>query len=156
VSAADALAALAAELRAQGAPIAPHVVSCAEQPTLGLLAAEGRESAGAQYALIVEAVREGYLLHYGEPRLLAGYDADLALLAGDFLYALAIERLCALGDAEAIAELADLISLCAQLQSEGRAGSADQLWRASARTIGAGPSGSHEAFKRRLRAGEPD
>ena len=42
---------------------------------------------------MVEAVREGYLLHYGEPRLLAGHDADLALLAGDYLYALGIERL---------------------------------------------------------------
>ena len=31
--------------------------------------------------------------------LLAGHDADLALLAGDYLYALGIERLAALGDA---------------------------------------------------------
>ena len=30
------------------------------------------------HASVVEAVREGYLLHYGEPRLLAGHDADLA------------------------------------------------------------------------------
>ncbi len=49
---------------------------------------------------MVEAVREGYLLHYGEPRLLAGHDADLALLAGDYLYALGIERLAALGDSD--------------------------------------------------------
>ena len=42
---------------------------------------------------MVEAVREGYLLHYGEPRLLVGADADLALLAGDYLYALGLERL---------------------------------------------------------------
>ena len=47
---------------------------------------------------MVEAVREGYLLHYGEPRLLAGHDADLALLAGDYLYALGLDRLAALGD----------------------------------------------------------
>ena len=52
---------------------------------------------------MVEAVREGYLLHYGEPRLLAGHDDDLALLAGDYLYALGIERLAALGDADAVA-----------------------------------------------------
>ena len=37
---------------------------------------------------MVEAVREGYLLHYGEPRVLAGHDSDLAVLAGDYLYAL--------------------------------------------------------------------
>ena len=69
---------------------------------------------------MVEAVREGYLLHYGEPRLLAGHDADLALLAGDYLYALGLERLAALGDDPAVAVLADLISDCAQLHAEGR------------------------------------
>ena len=56
-------------------------------------------AAPGEYALVVEAVREGYLLHYGEPRLLAGHDADLALLAGDYLYALGLDRLAALGDA---------------------------------------------------------
>ena len=71
---------------------------------------------------MVEAVREGYLLHYGEPRLLAGHDADLALLAGDYLYALGIERLAALGDAEAVAVLAELIGRCAQLHSRGPRG----------------------------------
>jgi hypothetical protein len=34
--------------------------------------------------------------------MLAGHDRDLALLAGDYLYALGIERLAALGDTEAI------------------------------------------------------
>ena len=42
---------------------------------------------------VLDAVREGYLLHYGEPRVLAGHDDDLAVLAGDYLYALGIERL---------------------------------------------------------------
>ena len=69
---------------------------------------------------MVEAVREGYLLHYGEPRLLAGHDPDLALLAGDYLYALGIERLAALGDAEAVLELADLIG-CLRPASTPRA-----------------------------------
>ena len=73
----------------------------------------------AEYALVVEAVREGYLLHYGEPRLLAGHDSDLGLLAGDYLYALGIERLAALGDTEAVLVLADLISACAHHHAEG-------------------------------------
>jgi len=34
-----------------------------------------------EYALVIEAVREGYLLHYGESRLMAGHDPDLGLLA---------------------------------------------------------------------------
>ena len=54
-----------------------------------------------------------------QPRLLAGHDPDLALLAGDYLYALGLERLPALGDAEAVRVLADLISGCARLHAEG-------------------------------------
>ena len=42
---------------------------------------------------MVEAVREGYLLHYGDGRVVRGADPDLALLAGDYLYALGLERL---------------------------------------------------------------
>ena len=70
---------------------------------------------------MVEAVHEGYLLHYGESRLLAGHDPDLALLAGDYLYVLGLDRFAALGDDLAVSILSDLISRCAQLQSEGGA-----------------------------------
>ena len=87
---------------------------------------------------MVEAVREGYLLHYGEPRLLRGHDPDLALLAGDYLYALGIERLAALGDAEAVVVLADLIARCAQLHAEGREDEVPGLWRALPRRSAAG------------------
>ena len=37
---------------------------------------------------VLEAVYEGYLMHYGTPRAFAGMDEDLRLLAGDALYAL--------------------------------------------------------------------
>ena len=99
-----------------------HVIDPDERPVFGLLAALGPRSAAApgEYAFVVEAVREGYLLHYGEPRLLAGHDDDLALLAGDYLYALGIDRLAALGDTEAVAVLGDLIGRCAQLHAEER------------------------------------
>lgn len=108
------------------------------EPEFGPLAAAGPRaaSAPAEYALVVEAVREGYLLHYGEPRLLRGHDADLALLAGDYLYALGIEGLAALGDAEAVAVLAELIARCAQLHAEGREEEVATLWRASALAVG--------------------
>ncbi len=53
---------------------------------------------------MVEAVREGYLLPLRASRgSLDGADPDLALLAGDYLYALGLERLAALGDLEAVA-----------------------------------------------------
>jgi hypothetical protein len=135
-----ALVVLAAQLRAEDTPISPHVVDSAEEPVLGPLAAAGPRAAAApaEYALVVEAVREGYLLHYAEPRLLAGHDPDLALLAGDYLYALGIERLAALGDTKAVHELADLISTCAQLHTEGREDEVAAVWERSIQAI-AGP-----------------
>lgn len=135
---ADSLDLLAKLLRDGETPISPHVVAPDEEPLYGPLAAAGRRAAAApaEYSLVVESVREGYLLHYGEPRLLAGHDPDLALLAGDFLYALGIERLAALGDPTAVRELAELIAACAQLHAEGRAGEAPDRWRAAAAAIG--------------------
>jgi hypothetical protein len=129
---------LGALLREEDTPISPHVVGTDERPVFGLLAALGPRSAAApaEYALVVEAVREGYLLHYAEPRLLRGHDENLALLAGDYLYALGIERLAALGDQAAVAALAELIARCAQLHAEGRADEAPALWRTSAKAIG--------------------
>jgi hypothetical protein len=126
---AAALRLLADQLREEDTPIAPHVVDPAAPPTLGLLAAGPRTAAApGEYALVVEAVREGYLLHYGEPRLLAGHDSDLGLLAGDYLYALGLDRLATLGDTEAVAILSDLISRCAQFHAEGREGEVEGLW----------------------------
>jgi hypothetical protein len=135
-----ALASLATQLRGEGTPISLHVVESPEEPFFGPLAAAGPRAAAApgEYSLVVEAVREGYLLHYGEPRLLAGHDADLALLAGDYLYALGIERLAALGDTEAVGLLAGLISRCAQLHAEERADEAPALWRQTVAAIAGG------------------
>ncbi len=134
-----ALALLATALREEETAISPHVVEPAEPPLFGPLAAAGPGASAApgEYALVVEAVREGYLLHYGEPRILRGHDADLALLAGDYLYALGIERLAALGDAAAVAVLAELIGRCAQLHAEGREDEVPPLWHASALAVGA-------------------
>jgi hypothetical protein len=106
-----ALRELATRLRGEDTPISPHVVDPDDAPTF---------APAGERAFVIEAVREGYLLHYGEPRLLAGHDADLALLAGDYLYALGIERLAERGDTAAVHRLADLIGACAQLHAEGR------------------------------------
>ena len=84
---------------------------------------------------VLEAVYEGYLLHYGEPRAFRGMDSDLRLLAGDALYALGLSRLADKGDLEAVAELSDLISSTAQAQAEGRAEDADGAWLASAHRL---------------------
>jgi hypothetical protein len=90
-------------------------------------------------AFVLEAVREGYELHYGEPRVFAGMDDDLRLLAGDALYALGLSRLAELGDLAAVAELADLISACAEAQAESRPGLAEEQWAKSARKLAQSP-----------------
>jgi hypothetical protein len=144
-----ALRDLAASLRDEDTPISPHVVDTDEQPVLGLLASQGPSAAAApgEYALVFEAIREGYLLHYGEPRLLRGHDDDLALLAGDYLYALGLERLASLGDAAAVALLAELIARSAQLHAEGRVAEAPDLWRTAARAIGGEGHGDRESAR---------
>lgn len=133
----QSLHALAAQLREEDTPISPHVIEPVAAPRFGSIVAAGPRAAGApgEYALVVEAVREGYLLHYGEPRLLAGQDADLALLAGDYLYALGLDRLAALGDDEAVAVLSDLISTCARLHAEDREAEVPQRWTGAVAAI---------------------
>src|SRR5215212_802960 len=138
VVAGEALEGLVQQLREDDSVISPLIRDPAEEtPALGLLAAAGPRAATApgDYALLVESIREGYLLHYGSPRIVAGADGDLALLAGDYLYARGLERLAVLHDLSAVRELSDLISLAAQLHS-GADGlhngvTASALWLAS-------------------------
>jgi hypothetical protein len=85
--------------------------------------------------LVLEAVYEGYLLHYGTPRLFDGMDGDLRLLAGDALYALGLARLAESGDLPAVAELSDLIARSAQAHAEGRGAEVEALWDASANLL---------------------
>jgi hypothetical protein len=108
----------------------------------------------ADLALVIEAVREGYLLHYGAPRLLSREDDDLALLAGDRLYALGLERLAAAGDLAAVSALSDLIALSAQAQAAGDERLADAVWAAGCAELGWGSSADLEAAKDAARAGE--
>lgn len=155
-SPADALHILAEELAGEGPVIAPHVAESDAQPALGLLVATGPRCAAqpAEYATLVESVREGYLLHYGEPRLLPALEPDLKLLIGDHLYARGIARLAALDDPSAVAELSDLISLVAQIDaSPGHDPmTAEAAWLATAVAIGCGPTEAHELGKQRLRS----
>jgi hypothetical protein len=160
LAAEEALHGLAGQLRRDDSVISPHVSDPGEaEPSLGLLAASGPRASAApgEYSLMIESIREGYLLHYGRPRVVAGADGDLALLAGDYLYARGLERLAALGDLEAVRELSDLISLAAQLHS-GDHGHRDgedaaALWLASVTAIAAGPESGHEEAKLALRRG---
>ena len=91
----------------------------------------------ARYALGLETIYEGYLVHYGRPRLFAPADDDTALLLGDYLYAHGVARISALHEVAAVADLSELISLCSQLRAEGADGDG-QLWAATAALLGRG------------------
>lgn len=84
---------------------------------------------------VLEAVYEGYLMHYGNPRAFTGMDPDLRLLAGDALYALGLARLAEVGDIRAVCELSDLISLTARAHAEDCPELAEALWLATARAL---------------------
>jgi len=81
------------------------------------------------------AVREGYLLHYGEPAALIDMEPDLRLLVGDALYALGLSRVAGAGDLTAVAELSDLISGTARAHVEGDGERAEALWAESAQRL---------------------
>ncbi len=123
-----------------------------------LVASGGPRAAGrrAEYELLVEAIYEGYLLHYGTPRVVRVPDADLRLLAGDRLYAVGLARLVALGDTPAVAELADTITLSSLAQAAGDAELAEAVWDAGARAVGWGSSAAHRLAKELVSAGSPD
>jgi hypothetical protein len=121
------------------------------------VAAQGPRTAPQreEYELLVEAIYEGYLLHYGAPRVLRAPDADLRVLAGDRLYAIGLARLVELGDTLAVAELADTISLSALAQGAGERELADAVWAAGARAVGWGSSEQHGRAKELVANGAP-
>ncbi len=121
------------------------------------IAASGPRAAAApeEYELLLEMIREGSHLHYGPQRLVRTDDPDLALLVGDQLYALGLAKLAALGDLDAVAELADVISLVAEAHASADPELAAAVWAAGAVAIGWGPSEEHSTAKRLAREGDP-
>jgi hypothetical protein len=91
-----------------------------------------------RFAVGLETIYEGYLAHYGTPRLFAPADPDLALLLGDYLYAHGLVRIASFGQTDAVSDLSELISLCSQLRAEDADGDG-ALWAASAALLGTGP-----------------
>jgi hypothetical protein len=143
-------------LHAEGEPIAGAVldaVAANGAVTPAQVAAAGPRAGGDpdEYELVIEAIYEGFLLHYGASRVVRAADPDLTLLAGDRLYALGLERLVALGDLEAVSELADVIALCSLLVARGERASCEPLWLAGARAVGWGADASYVAAKTLLR-----
>ena len=151
---------VAARLAAEGGLLAQALLPGGPQvpladPGFGELAAAGPAAAAdpATFALVVEAVHEAHLLHGGTSRILDASDRDLAILAGDRLYALGLAELAAIGATDAVRELADVIALCAQARAGDDPGLAAAAWAAGSAAIGWGSSEELEGAKNAARAG---
>ena len=140
----------------EGEPLSTSLQEPSEAPSLRALVAEGGRTAGNadEYTLVLEAIREGYLCHYGEPRILADADADLLLLAGDLFYAYGIRRLAGLEDLESVGILSDLIRIAADLQARGEPAQAERLWPIQIMALSCGSGPDHDGLLRRLEEGE--
>ena len=92
-----------------------------------------------QAAFAIEAVLEGFLCHQGRARLFGPADGDVALLAGDLLYALGLRAVASAGETDSVEVLADLIGAAAGLAAEGRTGALAALWTAQAIALGDDP-----------------
>jgi hypothetical protein len=113
-----------------------------EQPVFSALAA-------GRFAVGLETIYEGYLLHYGRPRLFQSEDRDTRILLGDYLYAHGLVRIASLGDVEAVGALSELLSLCAHLRAEGLPGDGE-AWAATVTALDGDLQAGGEARGRAL------
>jgi hypothetical protein len=162
-SASDGLQALTAALLAEGGTLAevtsaPRPGTVDGRPGPAQLAASGPRARGheAEYELLLEMIQEAVLLHYDRGRVTPSADPDLALLLGDQLYALGLSRLAAIGDLDAVRELADTISLISQAAAAGDEPLVEAVWEAGAAAVGWGADPGHEQAKALARRGDPD
>jgi hypothetical protein len=91
---------------AQAAPAAEH------PPGPGTRVAE-------PFALGVETIREGYLVHHGASRAFRPATSEQAILLGDYLYAAGLVEICAAGDLDAVRTLASLIADVSDRRARG-------------------------------------
>ena len=97
-----------------------------------------------RFALGLETIYEGYLVHYGRSRLFAPPDGDTALLLGDYLYAHGLVRVAEENDVGAVAELAELISVVSHTRAEGEEEDG-RTWATAAGRLGRGSGAGADA-----------
>ena len=154
----SALDELHAVVRSEGGPVALELAGRPRgepAPQGAMLAGPRPAGRMEEYGLVVESIHEGYELHHAQGRLFDGPDGDLAVLLGDHMYALGIERLVQLGDVHAVGELADTIAIASLAAAREDAGLAESVWGAGASAVAHGQDDGHRAAKELARAGRP-
>ena len=106
------------------------------------------------FSLGIETIYEGYLLHYGRPRLFLPATSERALLLGDYLYAHGLVRIADGGAVAPVSDLAELISLCAQIRADGTDGDG-RAWAATVALLGTGRLDAARAALRESRDPAP-
>jgi len=81
-------------------------------------ACDGYAGVSSTIRLGIEYIFEGYLLHYGQSRLLGPDDGHFNLLAGDYMYARGLEAIARLEDLACVEALAELVRLCSYIHCE--------------------------------------
>lgn len=177
---AGALEQLAAALRAESGLLADATVDPGPDADRSLadavLAGPRAAIVGPTLALAAEATREAELLHHAPEaaRVLRTDDRDLALLAGDRLYAFGLLRLAEAGWTDEVAILSDVVALVARLHAgvaweigpatpgvaaagTGPAAAAsartDALWRCAVAALGQGEASPAATVLREVRRG---
>ncbi len=105
-------------------------------------------------ALGLETIYEGYLLHYGRPRLFDPPDEDVSLLLGDALLAQGLVLVAETGSTAAVGDLADLLALCTQARADDLDGDG-AAWAATAARLGEGGLDEARAALRERRDAGP-
>jgi hypothetical protein len=122
-------------------------MSAAELAAGGPLAAGSRDA----YRRLIAEIARGASLHY--ETVTGSADPDLDLLLGDQAYANGLSLLAELGDLQATAQLADVISLVAEAHAAGDRELARAIWEAGAVAVGWGTTAALEQAKKCARAG---
>ena len=152
----DLAAGVAAALAATGKAFGPPPAA-APEPRWGALYEELDPAGDVAFAVDIELIYEGYLLHYRESRALslAAGDLETRLLAGDCFYARGLRGVAARGDADAVGLLARLMAACSYLRAAAAPFAGDDaLWAyttagLAAQHAGAGPGVGRGAVRRR-------
>jgi hypothetical protein len=131
----SALAEIHAELKQDDRLLAEALLTRPEASAAGPTD-ELQSEIDPQLRVGVEAIREGHLLHWATGRVLNTPDLDLALLAGDRLYALGLERVAATGSRSEIASLSRLIKDSATAMAGSNVALAEELWISTCASIG--------------------